>query len=98
VDFFVGDGEMFDTSGNNDEFAFAHERFAVAEFHAQPAFDNEEELIFVFVMVPNKFALQFHRLDVSLVHLADDPGVAVIGEETEFFLQINCFHGTAYRV
>jgi hypothetical protein len=43
-------------------------------------------------MVPNKFALQFHRLDVAFVHLADDSGVAVIGEETEFFLQINSFH------
>ena len=58
MDFLVGDGEMFDTTRNNDEFTFAHERFAAAKFHAQRPFDNEKELIFVFVMVPNKFALQ----------------------------------------
>jgi hypothetical protein len=56
VDFVVGDGEMFDAARDDDEFAFTHERFVVAEFHAQRAFDNEKELIFVFVMMPDEFA------------------------------------------
>jgi hypothetical protein len=80
VNFVVGDGEMFDAARDDDEFALTHERFMVAEFHAQRAFDHEKEFILVFVMVPDKFTLQFHSLDVAFIHLADDPGVPVIGE------------------
>jgi hypothetical protein len=98
VDFFVGDGEMFDAARDDDEFPFAHERFIVAEFHAQHAFDNEKQLIFLFVMVPDEFALQFHGFDVTFVHLTDDSGFPVIGEEAEFFMQINSFHCAPYRV
>jgi hypothetical protein len=92
VDFVVGDGEVFDAARDDDEFPFAHERFVVAEFHAQRASNDEKELIFPFVMVPDEFALQFHSFDVTFIHLTDDLGVPVIGKEAEFFLQVNFFH------
>jgi hypothetical protein len=92
VDFVVGDGEMFDAARDDDEFPFAHERFLVTEFHAQRASNDEKELILLFVMVPDKFAFQFHSFDVTFIHLTDDPGVPAIGEETEFLLQVNFFH------
>src|SRR5258708_27305081 len=57
VDFVVGDGEMFDAARDDDEFPFAHERFVVAEFHTQRASNDEKELVFPFVMVPEEFAL-----------------------------------------
>jgi hypothetical protein len=90
--FIVGDGEMFNAARDDDEFALTHERFVAAEFHAQRAFDDEKELVFMFVVVPDKFTLQLHRLDVAFIHLADNPGVPVIGEETEFFAEIYGFH------
>jgi hypothetical protein len=44
-------------------------------------------------MMPDEFAFQLHRFDLAVVHLANNARVAVVGEESEFFVQIDCFHG-----
>ena len=67
VDFFVGDRAMLDAARNDDEFAFADERFAIAELHAQRAFDDEEKFIFVVVVMPDEFAFEFDRFDMAVV-------------------------------
>jgi hypothetical protein len=92
VDFIVGDGEMFDAARDNDELALTHERFVVTEFHAQRAFDDEKELVFMFVVVPDKFTLQLDCLDMTVIHLADNSGIPVIEEEAELFAEVYGFH------
>jgi hypothetical protein len=93
VNFFVGDGAMFDAARDNDEFTFAHRGFAIAEFHAQSAFDDQKELVFVVVMMPDKLAFEFNGFDVAVVDFADDARIAIVGEKAEFILEIDGVHG-----
>jgi hypothetical protein len=83
VHFFVGGGAMFDSARDDDEFAFVDDGFMVAELHAQHAFDDEKQFIFVFMMMPDEFAFQFDCFDLAIVYLADDARVAVVGEQAE---------------
>src|SRR5579863_799920 len=92
VNFFVGDGAVFYAARNDYEFAFADDSFAVAKFHAQSALDDEEEFVFVVMMMPDKFALEFDSFDVAVVDLADDARIAVVEEEAEFLLEIDGVH------
>jgi hypothetical protein len=92
MNFLVGDGEMLDTARNNDEFAFAHDGFAVAELHAQRAFDHKEEFVLVLMVMPDKLTLEFDGFDMTIIYFADDPGIAVIGKMAELFTQIDGFH------
>ena len=50
-------GQVLDAARHDDEFALIHDGFAIAEFHAQSAFDDQEQLVFVVVMMPDEFAL-----------------------------------------
>jgi hypothetical protein len=42
MDFFIGDRAMLNAFGNDDELAFTHDSFVIAEFHPQCAFDHEK--------------------------------------------------------
>lgn len=53
---------MFDTARNDKEFPLLQPNTVVTEFHAESAFDNQEELIFGFVMVPNKWTCKLNKL------------------------------------
>src|SRR5450432_2160999 len=88
---------MLYLAGHDDEFAFADDGFVIAEFHAQGAFDDQEELVFVIVMMPEKFAFEFNGFYVAIVDLADDMGLVLLGEESEFLLQVDGFHDCSYR-
>jgi hypothetical protein len=72
VDFFVGCGAMLYAAGDDDEFAGADTRFVIAEFHAQRAFDYQEEFVFIVVMMPDEFALDLDYFDLGVVEFADD--------------------------
>src|SRR6266852_3220342 len=92
VNFFLGDGKMIHSARYDQKFSLAHNGFAVAELHLEPAFDDEEELVLVVVVMPDEFAFQFNGLDVAIVYLTDDPGVPVVGEEAELFFKIYGLH------
>ena len=53
---------MLHAFGNDDKFAFADRQLAVAEFDDQRAFDNEKQLIFVLVMMPDELAFELASL------------------------------------
>jgi hypothetical protein len=93
MNFLVGDREMLDTARNNDKFAFAHDGFAVAEFHAQRAFDHQEEFVLVFMVMPDKLTLEFDGFDMALVYFTDDSRIPAVGKAAELFTQIDGFHG-----
>ncbi len=73
LDLFVCDGKMFGAARYDHEFARTNLNLALgavfAVLHAKPAFDDEEEFIFVFVMVPNELTLELRQLDVGVVQL-----------------------------
>jgi hypothetical protein len=98
VHFLVGYGAMLYAARDDYEFPFTHYGFVVAKLHAQSSFEDEKQLVLVFMMVPDEFAFELHGLDVAVIHLAEDARVAVIGEAAEFFFQINGVHVVTYRL
>jgi hypothetical protein len=92
VRFFVSDGAMLDAARHDDEFAFLDDGFAIAKLHPQGAFDDQEEFILIFVMMPDKFSLELDSFDVAVVYFPDDARFPMIGEEAEFFLEIDRVH------
>jgi hypothetical protein len=69
VDFFLSYGEMFHSARHDHKFALVHYRFAITEPHAQSAFDDQEQLIFIFMMMPDEFTFQLYGFDVAVVYL-----------------------------
>src|SRR5262249_29154372 len=51
--------------------------------------DDQEELVFVFVMVPDELASDLHELDEEIVHLSHDLGLVDLGEEGELLRQVH---------
>src|SRR5271165_5607584 len=80
VRLFVGHGAMFRFSWYNDELAFFEPDVPVSELHAKATLDHEEELVFVFMMMPEELALEFNELDELSIQLADDSRTPVIVE------------------
>ena len=77
--------EMLDPFGDNVEFAGVKlDRFPVAKIKEQGSFVDEEQLIFVDMVVPDEFTLYFSQLDLLAVEFANDFGGPLIGEEGEF--------------
>ena len=82
--FFISDGFVLNAAGNDDELAFRDPLVAVAKFHAEAAFDDEEEFVFVFVMVPDKFAFEVGEFDGLAVEFGSDVGLPVFGDLANF--------------
>src|SRR6516225_9920132 len=92
MNFLVGDRQMLDTAGNDDEFPLANQLVAVTKAHAQSALDDQKEFIFVVMMMPDKFAFDFHGFDLAIVELAKDARIPVILELGEFFGKVHGGH------
>jgi hypothetical protein len=80
---------MLDTVGNNDELAFPRAEILIAQADCQLAFDYHEKLVFGFVIVPDKIALQLDQLDVAVVEFANDLGMPTLLEQGEFLGRID---------
>src|SRR6266852_4047585 len=83
---------MLDASRDNDELALADDGFMVAEFHAQRAFDDEEELVFDVMVMPDEFTLELDGLHRAIIDFANYAGMAVVGEAAELFFEVDGFH------
>jgi len=70
-----GDGTVFDPPRNDQKLPFIQPHGPIAEVHAKPAFDDEKHFVFVLVVVPDEFPLEFDQFDVLPVELADDLGL-----------------------
>jgi hypothetical protein len=68
-----------------------------AEFHSKCAFDDQEHLVFVVVMMPDELAFQLDRFYLEIVDLAEDARIEVILEFREFIREIHGMHGPPYN-
>src|SRR5438309_5060917 len=93
VDLFVRDGAVLDAVRDHNEFAFAHHTFTIAEFHAEGALDDEKKLVFVIVMMPEKFSFELDGFHKAIIDFTYDARQVVLGNEIEFFLQVYRVHG-----
>ena len=79
-----GDRAMLDAARHDQKFTgvdgdrMLFACFAV--FHREAAVDDEEELIFAVMFVPDEFSGEFDELDVLAVELGDDFGRPMVCE------------------
>ena len=67
----------------------------VFKFNPHAAFDDDEHLVGVAVVVPDKLALNFDEFELIVVHFGDDFGRPVVRKEVEFFGEVDGGHGVS---
>lgn len=92
VNLFVCYGAVFDTAGNDEELALFEPDPAIAELHVEAALDDQEELVFMVMMVPHERTEEFDELDELAVQFSDDPGLPVIVEKRELLFEVDLIH------
>ena len=58
-------------------------------------FDDQEELIFVFMMVPNKFPFELGHLHMEIVDLPHQLGAPEVAECSKLLGQYNLLHASS---
>ena len=71
---------MLDALGYHVHLPRAERDGAIAKLNVQHAFQHEKEIVGVFVLVPDKFALHLHDHDVTIVELCHRAGRPVLGK------------------
>jgi hypothetical protein len=92
VHFLVRYRTVFDALWHNQKFAWPDYGFVIAKFNSKGAFDDQEQFIFIVMVMEDELAPELHGFDVSVVQIADDAGMEVVGKVAEFFAQIYRFH------
>jgi hypothetical protein len=90
--FFFGDGTVLDAAGDDDELAGFDPLVMVAKFHAEAAFNDEKHFVFVVVMVEDEGAVEFDEFDLLSVQFGGDSGLVEVGDEGEFFGDVDFGH------
>jgi hypothetical protein len=80
---------------DHDEFSLFDPFVAVAELHAKTSFDDQEQFVFVFVVMEHEFPLQFIELQMLPVELGSDVGFPVLGDLGEFLGEIDLLHAAS---
>ena len=88
----TGCGAMFDATGNDQQLAFFQPDLPVPEIHPESSLHHQEQLVLIFVMMPDKLALELDEFDLLTVQLADDFGTPVVVKLGELLLDIYFFH------
>jgi hypothetical protein len=89
---------MFDAARHDEKFALFQPDLPIAKIHPEAAIHNQEELVFVGVMVPNEFPLKLDELDLLAIELADDLGFPLVVKLREFVAKVDLFHGNRLEI
>ena len=66
------DGFVLDTARNDEELSFFEIHDAVSHVNAELAFEDQEEFVFVLMVMPDELPRELHNLHMLAVELADD--------------------------
>src|SRR5262249_51611691 len=88
----VGAGPMLDAMRHDHALSRPQGHDPISEFNPKPAAPNHEKFVFMFVMVPWKFALCFHVLALLHVQPRDGLRSPLFAQQCEFFLQSDFVH------
>jgi hypothetical protein len=80
---------MLHAPRHDDELALLQPKITVAQLHQQTAFDHQEELVLLVVLVPDELALQLGQLDLKVVQLAYDARAPALVELRELLRQVD---------
>jgi hypothetical protein len=64
----------------------------VLHFDLHRALDNDEHLVGVLMIVPDKLTLEFSQLELKVVHICDDAWAPVFVEQGQFLCQVDGGH------
>ena len=92
VGFFLRYRAVLLTARDDKQLAGVKHYIPVAELDHQPALQHDEQLVLVFMIVPDKFTFYFGDLDVVAVVLGDDLGRELLGDQRKFLIQIDGLH------
>ena len=83
---------VFHPSGHDDEFSGSDVSIAGSKLHAQAPLDDEKQLVFPLMVVPDELPSKLHDFHVGVVELADDLGAPDVLEQAEFLLEVHGLH------
>jgi len=90
--FFLGDWLVLDAARDHHELTFLDPFVAVAIFHAETALNDEEQLVFVIVVVEDELSLDFVEFHALTVEFGSDVGLPVFGDLGELFGKVDLGH------
>lgn len=88
VHFVVGNGAVLKAARDDEHVAGFQINISIAKFHAEATLDDEEELVFVLVMVPYEWPRKLGEFDVLAVQFADDARGPMVAEQRELFGEV----------
>lgn len=88
---FRRDRPVLDAARNNQKLSLAKLNTPVTKLHDKASTMNQKHFVLVFVLVPDKFTLKLHELDVLAVERAGYSRRPVLGEGSERINKIG-FH------
>src|SRR5271155_3288089 len=80
---------------DDDELTFADLNVTGAQLHGEAAFDYEEHLVFMIVMVPEEVSLELDQLHVHAVDLTHDLRLPIFSERGELLRDVDGVHGVS---
>ncbi len=89
--FFFGCRHMLDTVRDDDELAFVKMDILITQLDEQVSFDDEKQLVFNIVVMPDEFAFELNELHVRSVDLTCDPGTPIVLKEIKLLAEIHFF-------
>jgi hypothetical protein len=84
---------MFHASGDDEHFAGLQVNGAIPEVDPQMAVDDNEGLIGLRVIVPDKVAVQANQLELIIVHLRNDARRPVLPKLLELAFEVDWTRG-----
>ncbi len=88
----IGDRPVLNASGHDQELASLKLNTPISELHAEPTIHDQEEFIFVIMLVPNELALELHQLDLLAVQFAHDLRAPIVTEERQLIAEVDFLH------
>jgi hypothetical protein len=95
VGLLIGDGPVFDATGDDQELAFFEPDVSIPKLHPKPAFDDEKQFVFIIMVMPDERTLELDQLHLLAIQLANDLRLPPVAEQTELLLQVHFVHGLA---
>ena len=83
------DGLMLQTNRHDEELTGPQLDFAPRQSNRQAALENQEEVVRVFVVVPDEFALDLDDHDVVPVELGNCPRRPVLVEQRQLLFEVD---------
>jgi hypothetical protein len=98
--FFIGCGLVLHAARDDYELSFldpfvVFAKIFVAVMHAEAAFNDEKQFVFIFGMVEDELAFDLVELDGLSVKFGGDVGLPVFGNLGEFFGEVDFGHGNS---